>query len=154
MIMKLMCSGSDFERSLRHRRLLSIGLLALGILGLACYFLLVNGSDRLLDSAQGFYLGASSGITAGAFVLLLRIQYLITHPDARTKARIQENDEREQAIVFKAFQFAGILTFFLCAAAMFVLVALNRAAADAVFAVIVVYALTWAGANVYFSKKI
>ena len=145
---------SDYDRSLRRRRLLGFGLLAVGITGLVCYILLIHGSGVLSDYARGFYLGAASGITIGAVILIVRMQYLLTHPEARKKARIQEQDEREKAIVNQSFQFAGMFTVFAAAASMFVLAAVSRTAALAVFGVIVVYAVTWLTANLYLSKKL
>ncbi len=145
---------SNYERSLRRRRLLAFGLLAVGITGVLCYFLLIDGTDALPDYAQGFYLGAASGICLGSVVLLVRMQYLLSHPEARKKAKIQEQDEREKAIVNRAFQFAGMFTFFAGTAALFVLVAVNMDAAKAVLAMIAVYSVTWLLANLYLSKKL
>ena len=145
---------SDYDRSLRRRRLLGFGLLAVGITGLVCYILLIHDSGVLPDYARGFYLGAASGITIGAVYLLIRMQYLLTHPEARKKAKIQEQDEREKAIVNQAFQFAGMFTFFAAVASMFVLVAVSKTAALAVFGVIVVYAVSWPLASLYLSKKL
>lgn len=153
MLMRIFDS-SDFERSLRRRRLAGFGLLAVGLTGVLCYFLLIDGSDVLPDFARGFYLGGATGITIGAVILLIRMQYLLTHPEARKKARIQEQDEREKAILSQSFQFAGMFTFFAAAASMFVLAAVSRTAALAVFGVIVVYAVTWLTANLYLSKKL
>lgn len=149
-----MFDTSDYDRSLRRRRLMAFGLLAVGITGIVCYFLLIHNSDVLSDYARGFYLGAASGITIGAVILLIRMQYLLTHPEARKKAKIQEQDEREKAIVNQAFQFAGMFTFFAAVASMFVLVAVSREAAMAVLGVIVVYSVSWPLANLYLSKKL
>ena len=121
---------SNYERSLRRRRLAGFGLLAVGLTGLVCYLLLIHDSDVLPDFAQGFYLGGSSGIAIGSVFLLVRIQYLLTHPAARKKAKIQEQDEREKTIINQAFQFAGMFTFFAAAASMFVLAAVGRPAAE------------------------
>lgn len=153
MLMKLF-DTSDYDRSLRRRRLTAFGLLAVGITGVLCYFFLIDGSDTLSDYARGFYLGASSGCCLGAVVLLIRVQVLLADPEARKKAKIQEQDEREKAIVNHAFQFAGMFTFFAAVASMFVLVAVSMAAARAVFGVVVVYAVTWLLANIYLSKKL
>ena len=114
---------SDYDRSLRRRRLAAFGLLAVGVTGVLCYFFLVNGSNALPEFARGFYLGGASGICIGAVFLLIRMQYLLTHPEARKKARIKEQDEREKAIINQAFQFAGMFTFFAAACSMFVLAA-------------------------------
>ena len=93
-------------------------------------------------------------LTIGSVFLIVRSHYLLTHPEARKKAKIQEQDERERTIIAQAFQFAGIFTFFAAAASMFVLVAVSRAAAMAILAVIAVYSLSWLLANVYLSKKL
>lgn len=145
---------SDYDRSLRRRRLAAFGLLAVGITGILCYLFLVQGSDALPDFAQGFYLGGASGICIGAVFLLIRVTYLLSNPEARKKAKIQEQDEREKAIVNQAFQFAGMFAFFAAAASMFVLVAVSRAAALAVLWVVAVYAVTWLIASLYLSKKL
>ena len=144
----------DYDRALRRRRLIALGLLAVGVTGLVCYFLLARDSKVLSDYTRGFYLGGASGICLGALILLIRMQYLITHPEARKKARIQEQDEREKAIINQSFQFAGMFTFFAAAASMFVLVAVSKAAFGAVFAVVIVFAITWLLANLYLSKKL
>ena len=153
MLMRLF-DTPDYDRSLRRRRLLALGLLAVGITGLVCYFLLVHDSGVLSDHARGFYLGAATGICLGALILLIRIQYLLTHPEARKKAKIQEQDEREKSIINQAFQFAGLFTFFAAAASMFVLAAVSREAAAVVLAVMAVYAAVFLLANLYLSKKL
>lgn len=153
MLMKLF-DTSDYDRSLRRRRWAALGLLAVGITGLACYALLIHDSQVLSDYARGFYLGAAGGISIGAVVLLVRVQYLLTHPAARKRAKIQEQDEREKAITNQSFQFAGMFTFFAAAASMFVLVAVSREAAMAVFGVVAVYAVSWLIAHLYLSKKL
>lgn len=111
-------------------------------MGFACYFLLVPGST-LSDYAQGFYLGAASGITAGAVILLGRVQYLLTHPAAQKKARIRKTDERERAIVRSAFQTAGVVTFFTAAGALFVVLPIYPQAFYALFAVMGLYSLAF-----------
>ena len=145
---------SNFERSLRRRRLAAFGLLAVGIVGLLCYLFLIHDSQTFPDFARGFYLGGASGICLGAVFLLVRVTYLLSNPEARKKAKIQEQDEREKAIVNQAFQFAGMFTFFAAAASLFVLVAVSLAAAAAVLGVVAVYAVAWLIANLYLSKKL
>ena len=149
-----MFDSPDYERSLRRRRLMALGLLAVGITGLACYFLLARDSEVLSDHARGFYAGAATGICLGALILLIRVQYLLTHPEARKKAKIQAQDEREKAIVSRAFQFAGIFTFFAAAASLFVLAAVSREAVAVILAVMAVYAVVFLLANFYLSKKL
>lgn len=144
---------SDYERSLRRRRLVAFGLLLVGITGVVCYLLLICDSDVLPAFARGFYLGGASGICLGAVFLLIRMQVLLSNPEARKKAKIKEQDEREKTIVNQAFQFAGIFTFFACAASLFVLVAVSPEAATAILVVVAVFAVTWLLANLYLSKK-
>ena len=145
---------SDYDRSLRRRRLAGFGLLAVGVTGVLCYFFLVNGSNALPEFARGFYLGGASGICIGAVFPLIRMQYLLTHPEAQKKARIKEQDEREKAIINQSFQFAGMFTFFACAASLFVLVAVSLEAAAAVLVVVAVFSIAWLLANIYLSKKL
>lgn len=154
MLMKLMfCSTGNYEKSLRQRRLVAVALLAVGIIGLFCYFLLVPGST-LSDYAQGFYLGAASGISVGALILLFRSQYLLNHPEAQKKARIRETDERERTIVETAFRTAGLVTFFTAAAALFVVLPLSQEAFWALFAVVIFYSLAFVGASGILSKRL
>ena len=154
MLFKILLNDkSDFEKSLKQRRLAAVGLLFVGLVGLAGYFLLVPGSE-LSQYAQGFYLGAASGITAGALILLARTHYLITHPEARRKAQIQETDERTLYILHTAFRAAGYITFFAAAAAIFVVLPLSMAAFQALFAVIVLYAVSFAAYYWLLSFKI
>lgn len=153
MLMRLF-DTSDYDRSLRRRRLMALGLLAVGVTGLACWFLLARDSAVLSDHARGFYLGGATGITAGALILLVRMQYLLTHPEARKKARVQEQDEREKAIVSQSFQFAGMFTFFAAAASMFVLVAVSPEAFKAIFSMVTVFAAAFLLSNFYLSKKL
>ena len=145
---------SDFERSLRRRRLVAFGLLAVGIVGVLCYLFLIHNSDILPDFARGFYLGGASGICIGAVILLIRVTVLLSDPEARKKARIKEQDEREKAIINQASQFAGMFTFFAAAASMFVLVAVSMEAALAVLGVVAVYAVVWLIASLCLSRKL
>ena len=149
----LLTAKSNFEKSVKNRRLAAIGLLCVGLTGFACYFLLVPDSP-LSQYAQGFYLGAASGITAGALILLAQTQHLITHPAARKKAQIQETDERTVYIIRTAFQAAGCITFFTAAAALFVVLPLSMAAFQALMGVMILYSLVFLTANFWLSKKL
>lgn len=142
MLIKLILNDADFEKSLKRRKLAGFALLLVGLVGLGCYFLLVEGSD-LPDFAQGFYLGAASGISLGSVILLVRSQYLLTHPEAMKKAKIQETDERQRAIIDAAFKWAGCITFFTAAAALFVLLPLSLGAFLALLGVMALYAVSF-----------
>lgn len=142
MLIKLILNDADFEKSLKRRKLAGFALLLVGLVGLGCYFLLVEGSD-LPDFAQGFYLGAASGISLGSVILLVRSQYLLTHPEAMKKAKIQETDERQRTIIDAAFKWAGCITFFTAAAALFVLLPLSMGAFLALLGVMALYAASF-----------
>ena len=153
MLMKVF-DTSDYDRSLRRRRLVAFGLLAVGITGIVCYLLLIHNSDTFPEFARGFYLGGASGICIGSVFLLVRITYLLSNPEARKKAKIKEQDEREKTIINQSFQFAGVFTFFACAASLFVLVAVSLEAAAAVLGVVALYSIVWVAASIYLSKKL
>lgn len=152
MLIKAIFNGGDYPRSLKRRRLAAGALLAVGPVGFACYFALVP-SSAMGYYAQGFHLGAASGITAGAVILLLRTQYLLTHPAAQRKAQVKETDERERQITSLAVQFAGLLTFFAAAAALFVVIPISRTAVLALLCVMAVFCLSFLAAAAYLSKK-
>lgn len=154
MLIKQLFNGPDYHKTLRTRLILGIAFLAVGLTGLTCYFLFINGSTALSDHARSFYAGAATGITTGAVVLLIRTVYLMTHPAARKKAQIKDQDEREQTIINKASQYAGLITFFLVVAAVFVVVAFSRTVAAALVAVMAVYSLSFLAANLYLSKRL
>ena len=142
MLVKLLFTSNDYEKSLRRRRVAALALLGIGLIGFSCWLFLVPGNS-LSEYAQGFYLGASSGITAGAVILLCRTQYLLTHPEARKKAQIKETDERERSIVHSAFQAAGVVTFFTAVGALFVVLPISPHAFYALLAVMVLYCLSF-----------
>lgn len=153
LVKQLLTNGGDYEKSLRQRRWAAIALLSVGLVGIACYFLLVPDSG-LPDFVQGFYLGAASGISFGGLGLLVRTQYLIAHPQAQRKARIKETDERQMHIARTAAQFAGVLTFFASAAAMFVVLPLSMAAFKVLMAVMILYASSFYLSNLWLSQKL
>lgn len=146
--------SADYEQSLRRRRLAGLGLMALGALGCLCYVLLLQEGGALSDYARGFYLGFSCGLALAGVVVLVRAQYLLSHPQAQKRARVKERDERSCAIAARSFQFAGLLTFYLCAAALLVAVAVNQAVASALLGVMAVYAAAFLCAGVVLSKRL
>lgn len=153
LVKQLLTNGGDYGKSLKQRRWAAIGMLCIGLVGFVCYFLLVPDSG-LPDFVQGFYLGAATGILIGALILLIRTQYLISHPQAQRKARIKETDERQMHIARTAAQFAGVLTFFASTAALFVVLPLSMAAFQALMAVMVLYAVSFYLSNLWLSKKL
>jgi len=153
MMFKLIFNSDDYEKTLKRRRLFAFAMLAVGLIGTVCYFLLVPGSG-LNDYAQGFYLGASSGICLGAVILLVRAQYLLSSPDALKKAKIKETDEREKQILHSAFEAAGFVTFFVEAAALFVVLPLSMSAFKALLGVMILYSVVFVAACAWLSKKL
>ncbi len=153
LVKTLLTNGGDYEKSLKQRRWAAIGMLFIGLVGFVCYFLLVPGSD-LTEYVQAFYLGGASGISVGALVLLVRTQYLLTHPQAQRKAKIKETDEREMQIVRTAAQAAGAITFFVSAASIFIVLPLSMTAFKTLMATMILYCLTFVAANAWLSKKL
>lgn len=153
LVKQLLTGGGDYKKSLKQRRWAAIGMLCIGLVGIVCYFLLVPDSD-LPDFAQDFYLGAATGITAGALLLLIRTQYLLTHPQAQRKARIEETDERKMQIARTAAQAAGAFTFFASAAALFIVLPLSMAAFKTLMTTMILYCFIFVAANAWLSKKL
>ena len=153
MLMKNVTFSKDYDKTLKLRCLWFGAMLAIGLVGFACYFFLVPQSN-LGDHAKGFYLGAASGITVAAVFFLVRTLYLMAHPEAKRQARIKETDERERKILSGAIQFAGLFTFYAAALALFVLLPLSLHAYYALIGVLAVYTLSFVTANLWLSKKL
>lgn len=153
MLLRSLLFSEDYDRSLRRQRLYALCLLAVGIVGIVCYFTLVDGS-ALPSFVRGFYFGAGCGLIAGALTLLIRAVRLINDPEARKKAKIRDTDERERHITNRAFQLAGLVTFFTCAAALFVLLPLSMEAFLALLAVMALYCGCFVAVSLWLSKKL
>ena len=153
LVKQLLTDGGDYGKSLKRRRWAAIGLLCIGLVGFACYFLLVPDSS-LSDHAQGFYLGAATGITAGALILLIRTQYLLTHPQAQRKAKIKETDERELQIARTAAQMAGGITIFGVAMSTFIVLPLSIEAYMTLGGVMLLYSTAFLLSRLWLSKKL
>lgn len=154
MLAKFLFSSGDFEKTLRRRRMFAFGMLAVGITGLVCFILFVQGNEAISEFIQGFYMGAATGISLGSVVLLIRTTYLLSHPEALKKARIKETDEREKQIVNESFRLAGIITFFTTAAALFVVLPFSFHAFYALLAITFFYSVTFLAVNFILSKRL
>lgn len=154
MLAKFIFSSDDFEKSLRRRRLFAFGMLLVGITGFVCFLLFVQDNEALPEFIQGFYMGAATGISLGAVILLVRSTYLLGHPEALKKARIKETDEREKQITNDAFRFAGAITFFTVAAALFVVLPFSFHAFYALLGVMALYGVTFLVAGFVLSKRL
>lgn len=153
LVKQLLTNGGDYGKSLKQRRWAAIGMLCIGLVGFVCYFLLVPDSG-LSDHAQGFYLGAATGITAGALLLLIRTQYLLTHPQAQRKAKIKETDEREMQIARTAAQMAGGITIFGVGMSTFIVLPLSIEAYAALGGVMLLYSTALLLSRLWLSKKL
>ena len=153
LIKAMLTGGGDYEKSLRQRRWAAIAMLCIGLVGFACWFFLVPNS-HLSEHAQGFYLGAATGITAGALFLLVRTQYLITHPQAQRRAKIKETDEREMQIIRSATQIAGGVTIFGVVLSLFIVLPLSMEAYYALIGVVFFYTAVFFLSNLWLSKKL
>ena len=154
MLIKTILTGNgDYSACLRQRRWAALALLAMGLVGFLCWFFLVPDS-HLSEHARGFYLGAASGITAGSLLLLIRTQYLITHPQAQRRAKIKETDERELHITRSAAQIAGGLTVFGVALSLFIVLPLSMEAYYALVGVIFFYTAVFFLSSLWLSKKL
>lgn len=152
MLAKFLFHTEDFEKTLRRRRLFAVGMLVVGVIGLVCFLLFVRDNPSLPEFAQGFYMGAASGISLGAVILLLRATYLLRHPEAMKKARIKETDEREKQLVGDSFRLAGIITFFTAAASLFVVLPFSFPAFYALLGVMGFYAVTFLALSLILPK--
>lgn len=153
MLFKNLLCGPDYNKSLRLRLWIGAAFLAVGLVGFACWFLVVPGSG-LDDHARGFYLGAATGVTAGAVILLARTVWLLTHPAARKKAQIEDTDERNHSIAVKAAAFAGGFTFFVTTALAFWTVAVPQGAFRILFFLMMCYWLSFLLAQRWLTYKL
>ena len=153
MLIKMMSGGADYDKNLRLRLVLGLAFLAVGIVGFLCWFFLVPDSG-LNEHARGYYLGAATGVTLGAVILLARVLYLMRRPEARRRARIQDTDERRQHIIRSAAQVAGVAAFMAAACLTFVVIPFNEQAAHVLLGVMAVYSLVWLAAAAWLSRKL
>ena len=153
LVKQLLTNGRDYEKSLKQRRWAALAMLAVGLVGVVCYFLLVPDSG-LPDFVQGFYLGGAWGLIAGALVLLVRTQYLVSHPQAQRKAKIRETDERELQIGRTAAQMAGGITIFGIALSTFIVLPLSIEAYAALGGVMLLYCTAFLLSRLWLSKKL
>lgn len=147
-----MFGGKDYIQRLKNQLLASIGLLLVGAVGIVCYFWLVPGSG-LTDFAQGFYIGAVLGITAGALITLARCVYLLKNPEARQKAKVKDTDERSQTITYKSFAIAGGVTFFVSAAALFIVIPFSVEIFWGVLGTMALFGVSFAVSNFILERK-
>lgn len=153
LIKQLLMGGGDYKKSLKLRRWVAIGMLAAGVVGLVCYFLLISDSD-LNDYVRGWYMGVVGALCGSGGAWLMRVQYLLSNPEAQREDRIRQSDERERKIVHTAIEAAGGVTFYASVVALFVALPLSIDAFRALTAVTVLYAVSFYVAYVWLSKKL
>ena len=153
MLINKITQSNDYDRSLKLRCAYFGAMVVIGLIGFICYGLFVPNSS-LSDHAQGFYLGAATGIFASGLVLLWKTRRLMRDPEAKRRARIEEQDERRSLILNKACVFAGLFTFFCGAAALFVVLPFSMDAYYALLGIMVLYTLCLAASALWLSKRI
>lgn len=153
MLMKYFAAGQDYDKTLKLRLLWCWAMVAVGLIGFICYGLFVPNSN-LGDHAQGFYLGAATGIFASGLVLLWKTRRVMRNPEAKRRARIEESDERRTLILNKACVFAGLFTFFCGTAALFVVLPFSMEAYYALLSIMVLYVGGMAVSVLWLSKRI
>lgn len=153
MLINKITYSQDYDKSLKLRCLYFSAMALIGLLGFICYGLFVPNSS-LSDHAQGFYLGAATGIFAGGLVMLWKTRRIMRNPETKRKARIEESDERQQLILSKAAMFAGLFTFFCGAAAIFVVLPFSTEAYYALIGMMALYVLSFVAANLWLGKHI
>lgn len=153
MLIKRFMSGWDYDKTLKLRQLWCAAMVAVGLVGFICYALFVPNSS-LSDHAQGFYLGAATGLFVGGLVLLWKTRRVMHNPEAKRKARIEETDERRSLILSKACVFAGLFTFFCGGAALFVVLPFSMEAYYALLAMMLLYTLGLVLSVFWLSKHI
>ena len=84
------------EQRLNRRSLGAIGLIVLGALIGLCSILL--GADSQTSEALTIYPAFACTLALAGATVLIRTQYLLSHPSARQRARIQEQDDLLQKI--------------------------------------------------------
>ena len=152
MLIQKITVEKDYDKALKLRHLWCIAMVVIGLVGFVCYGLLVPNSN-LSSHAQGFYLGAATGIFAGGLVLLWKTRRIMGNPETKRKARIEELDERRAHILNKACAYAGLFTFFAAALGVFIVLPLSMDAYYALISVMAVYVLAFAGTNLWLRKR-
>ncbi len=153
MIAKALFTSNDYEKTVRFQTRLFSGMLFVGIVGLMCYLSLVKDSS-LPDFSQGLYLGVSTGLMLAGLLGMGRLRRLKKDPEARRKAAIEATDEREQAVTQKAMNTASLIHFYLAIAAMLVLAPIDMTAFWVLFALMLLFCLTFVIARIWYGKKL
>lgn len=153
MIFKMMCNDKDFNVTFKRRSRFFQGSAVLGFLALACYIGLVQDSD-LPSYTQGVYLGVAVGLLLFSLIGLVKQQHLKQDADAWKQEAIKSTDEREQAILAKAFQTSAILLFWLMLAAMLVVLPFSVLAFQVLWFVCIVFAILVFSSVRYYSKHL
>ncbi|GKI14138.1 hypothetical protein CE91St44_06230 [Oscillospiraceae bacterium] len=141
----------EYKAALRRRVRLFCGLSVLGVLTLAVTLLLMGGRiAEAHDTAhlEGIWCGIGVGLTLAGAVLAARTRALLNNEEKLRRTRLEEQDERNQAVFARAlnltaftllfglyvamlvssfFNMTVFYTLFYCAVSAFVLLAIFRA---------------------------
>ncbi|MBQ3090660.1 MAG: hypothetical protein IJD21_08905 [Oscillospiraceae bacterium] len=135
--------GRSFDEKQRFLTGLFLGCTFVGLVGLICYFTLVTGSD-LSPYAQGFYLGISAGLLIAGIIGCSRIKKLQHSEEARRKAEIEWNDEREATVNRTALLTAGMVLFYAIILAMLILAPIDQTMCLVLFVLEMVFLASYA----------
>lgn len=131
-----------------QRGLIFLGLVMLG----TCVVLARLG--RLEGAVEGFYLGAGTGLTVGGLALRLADRWKRRTPERDARADLDLQDERNQEISRRAVLSAGTVVLLALCAVMLAAWPLSRPVFWLAFALVLLYALSYLLAFVYFWRKL
>lgn len=129
------------------------GLIFLGVVMLGTCLVLAR-LGRLEGSVEGFYLGAGVGLIAGGLVLRLVDRWKRRTPERDAQADLDLQDERNQEINRRAVLSAGTVVLLALCGVMLAAWPLSRPVFWLAFALVLLYALSYLLAFVYFWRKL
>ena len=98
-------NNEEYKAELKKRKCLMIALLLLGLFTLAVMaVILLTRPDARENFTAGFFCGVGIGLVFGAILCIRKLQKTMNDEAALKRARLEETDEREQAISAKALQ--------------------------------------------------
>ena len=124
MLIKQLFQGKDYRETLRRRMWAFIGMDVVAAALIVLALTLLRAEDQ--DHFQSFYMGAGCGLALCGAVFLVRTFRLLRDPAAAQKARVSEQDEREQAIVRASMCTVFWVFYVVLAVGIFAALPLNR----------------------------
>lgn len=140
-------------RQKKVQRCVQWGLVFLGLVMLGTCVVLA-GLGRLEGAVEGFYLGAGTGLTVGGLGLRLADRWRRRTPERDARADLNLQDERNQEISRRAVLSAGVAVLVALCGVMLAAWPLSRPVFWLAFALVLLYALAYLLAFVYFWRKL